>query len=333
MPFNFDNLSTDPMFQMGIGILGQNGTFGNMIGRGAVSGMTAVTQERQARQQELFKKMQIAQYQAQQAALAKQQAIAEQQRQQQMQANQAYRATLPESQQPMYDVNPSGYQNKAVEAQFRKPSQFLDTMDQLGVDISTKEGRKKALEIYRKQGTTTIQMPGAQERKAAGALAGAQASGERANELEAAGVDSSDIADYYLGKIPVAGNWLMSPAGREYKAQMNNWGMTFLRDDSGAALGKDEMEKALVRYWPVPGDDETTKNAKRVMRRNREKQMELEAGRAAGKAVPEQFSKPIGGASNPIVDAVEESVIPDQGGEWKFMEAPDGSPIKYRVKR
>jgi len=107
MPFDFDALSTDPMFQMGIGIMGSNSpNFATAVGRGMQSGMMNVTEQRVERQNALFRQMQVAQYQAQVAAAQRAQVAAEQQRQQQEAAQQAYRGTIPQGQQALFDVAP-----------------------------------------------------------------------------------------------------------------------------------------------------------------------------------------------------------------------------------
>ena len=152
MPFDFDALSTDPMFQMGIGIMGSNSpNFATAVGRGMQSGMMNVTEQRVERQNALFRQMQVAQYQAQVAAAQRAQVAAEQQRQQQEAAQQAYRGTIPQGQQALFDVAPGAYAGEAIKSRFDQQQQgpYKGLKEQFGVEDTMRKDFWKYSDAYR----------------------------------------------------------------------------------------------------------------------------------------------------------------------------------------
>jgi hypothetical protein len=60
--------------------------------------------------------------------------------------------------------------------------------------------------------------------------------------------------DSIKGKIPIAGNYLVSPEYRRAVTAAYTWMQAVLRDESGAVIGPKEQEQAYPQYFPIPGD-------------------------------------------------------------------------------
>jgi len=69
-----------------------------------------------------------------------------------------------------------------------------------------------------------------------------------------------------FGVPDVASNILRSPEEQRYEQAKQNWGSANLRDESGAVLSKDEMEKELRKYFAVFGDKQEVIEQKRRAR-------------------------------------------------------------------
>lgn len=73
--------------------------------------------------------------------------------------------------------------------------------------------------------------------------------------------------------IPAVGNYLVSPEYQRLNSARETWGMSVLRDESGAAIGIDEVRKKLRTYFPVPGDNPATILDKKLRRRYEEQSL------------------------------------------------------------
>lgn len=98
--------------------------------------------------------------------------------------------------------------------------------------------------------------------------------------LEKNGVSGKD-----LGTIAAGNNWtnfLASPAGQDYRQAQENWVTANLRQESGAAIGVDEMAKDVRKYFPVPGDAAPVIAQKARARAIATQGMRSQAGRNGG---------------------------------------------------
>jgi len=66
-------------------------------------------------------------------------------------------------------------------------------------------------------------------------------------------------AQVLASRIPMVGDYaqrkIMSPEQQQYLQAALDWMMATLRDESGAAINKEEAERQYSRYFPEPGDD------------------------------------------------------------------------------
>lgn len=90
--------------------------------------------------------------------------------------------------------------------------------------------------------------------------------------LEASGVNMVNQTSSILSKVPLAGDYLenatLSDDQQLYKNASTEWIRAKLRKESGAAIGKDEMEKEFRTYFPMPGDSAKVILQKAEMRKN-----------------------------------------------------------------
>ncbi len=74
----------------------------------------------------------------------------------------------------------------------------------------------------------------------------------------------------FMGGIPFVGQYArtksMTPEQQQYRQAQENWVRANLRKESGAAIGVDEMDKEIATYFPIPGNDATTIQQKKVAR-------------------------------------------------------------------
>jgi hypothetical protein len=71
-------------------------------------------------------------------------------------------------------------------------------------------------------------------------------------KLEAQGVSGSDLRT--IAAASDYTNWLASPQGQQYRQAQENWVTANLRQESGAAIGKDEMRKDVRKFFPAIND-------------------------------------------------------------------------------
>ena len=70
------------------------------------------------------------------------------------------------------------------------------------------------------------------------------------NDLENQG---TMMRNYIAGSIPF-GNFLRTPEGQKYDQAKRDFINAILRQESGAAIGKDEFDNAELQYFPQPND-------------------------------------------------------------------------------
>lgn len=99
------------------------------------------------------------------------------------------------------------------------------------------------------------------------------------NALEKKGVSGSDLRTIAAGSGLT--NWAASPEGQQYRQAQENWVTANLRQESGAAIGKDEMAKDVRKFFPAPGDALEVKAQKAQARAVAQQGMVVQAGPGA----------------------------------------------------
>jgi hypothetical protein len=123
-----------------------------------------------------------------------------------------------------------------------------------------------------------------------------------------------------LGGAVSGVNRLMTPADaqRYYQAQ-ENWVTANLRQESGAAIGKDEMAKDIAKWFPQPGDSEALIKQKAAARKVAERAMVVQAGPGAA-----SIQGIVDGSAAPAATA---SAAPSGGPDWKYV---NGKLVKVK---
>lgn len=97
--------------------------------------------------------------------------------------------------------------------------------------------------------------------------------------LEKKGVSGTDLRTIAAGNGLT--NWAASPDGQDYRQAQENWVTANLRQESGAAIGKDEMDKDVRKFFPAPGDADSVKAQKARARSVAQQGMLVQAGPGA----------------------------------------------------
>jgi hypothetical protein len=97
--------------------------------------------------------------------------------------------------------------------------------------------------------------------------------------LEKKGVSGTDMRTLAAGSGLT--NWAASPEGQDYRQAQENWVTANLRQESGAAIGKDEMDKDVRKFFPAPGDGDSVKAQKARARAVAKEGMLVQAGPGA----------------------------------------------------
>lgn len=116
------------------------------------------------------------------------------------------------------------------------------------------------------------------ERKGAAFMHRVIPSGQAINQF-----DNRKTLDEVASKMPVVGNWITTPRGRQLRQAGKEWVMSVLRPESGATIQDSELDSYFETYLPRPGDDDTTLAMKRAARRRAEESIGIMAGRALPK--------------------------------------------------
>jgi len=78
------------------------------------------------------------------------------------------------------------------------------------------------------------------------------------------------LVDTAKGKLPVGGNYWVSPEYQKAQNAAFTWAQAVLRDESGAVLGAGEIANKMKAYFPQPGDNEQTIRDKAFRRKAEE---------------------------------------------------------------
>jgi hypothetical protein len=134
--------------------------------------------------------------------------------------------------------------------------------------------------------------------------------------LEQKGVSGTDYRTIAAGNGWT--NWAASPEGQEYRQAQENWVTANLRQESGAAIGKDEMEKDVRKFFPAPWDSDAVKAQKARARSVAQQGMLVQAGPGAAQ-VPGILQKAGSGGATPnastAVPADIAAILAKHGGK------------------
>lgn len=114
-------------------------------------------------------------------------------------------------------------------------------------------------------------------------------------QLEGNGIGGADLRT--LAARNAWTNWMATPEGQQYRQAQENWVTANLRHESGAVIGKEEMDKEIRKYFPVVGDDPAVIAQKARSRQIAQRGMLQQAGPGA-KQVP-NIVQPGAGAAPP----------------------------------
>jgi hypothetical protein len=79
--------------------------------------------------------------------------------------------------------------------------------------------------------------------------------------------------DTAKGKIPIGGNYAVSPEYQRAHSAASTWVYSVLRDESGALLGEGEIANKVKEYFPRPGDSDQVIRDKAFRRRSEEESL------------------------------------------------------------
>ena len=135
--------------------------------------------------------------------------------------------------------------------------------------------------------------PTEQERLAAGFASRMELSDELMRDIESKVIkqqmQGKDVGTMYqtartqaLGNVPLVGDYLRNVGSSKqqqlYRQAQENWVRANLRKESGAAIGKDEMEQEIKTYFPQPGEDSSVIAQKALARQVTQGAMKKAAG-------------------------------------------------------
>ena len=129
--------------------------------------------------------------------------------------------------------------------------------------------------------------PSTEAERLAGGYAARMAAAER-RLGEVGPLGEQTVGTTVVSKIPMVGGYAervaMSPEQQMYRQAQEDWVRAKLRKESGAVIGKEEMDKEISVYFPMPGDSEQVIKQKADARRNAFSAMTQSAGKEAPKA-------------------------------------------------
>lgn len=117
--------------------------------------------------------------------------------------------------------------------------------------------------------------------KNAGFLVRAQSAEAVLQRLESEG---TNLGNALAAKIPLAGNYMVSPEYQLYEQAQRNFINAQLRRESGAVISEEEFDNARKQYFPQPGDSAAVIAQKRQNRMDAIKGFEIGAGPGAESA-------------------------------------------------
>ena len=132
--------------------------------------------------------------------------------------------------------------------------------------------------------------------------------------------------DTARGRVPMAGDYLVSPEYQRKRDAADAWMLAVLRDESGAVIGREELPQHYPRYFPVPGDSEEVQANKAARRRAAQQSLYDSLG-DKGKPAADRFLKEREGRKTTEPEGTTQlnqktgqkrRVI---GGHWEILDA------------
>lgn len=134
---------------------------------------------------------------------------------------------------------------------------------------------------------TAVRQPNNEQTLAAGFANRMVASTKELDALTDSGYDPTNARDRMAAGIGgYLGNEATSATGQQFRQAATNWVRANLRKESGAAIGKDEMEQEIENYFPKAGDSQAVVEQKARNREQVNANMIQAAGPAWRGAVP-----------------------------------------------
>lgn len=125
------------------------------------------------------------------------------------------------------------------------------------------------------------------------------------------------------GALEAATNAMLSPENQRAEQAQRDFVNAVLRQESGAAIGKDEFDNARKQYFPQPGDSEEVIAQKATNRQTAIAGLQRNAG--ASYKAPGRTSQPRGGAPN--TNARGWALHVDANGNRAYV-SPDGKQFE-----
>jgi soluble lytic murein transglycosylase-like protein len=123
-------------------------------------------------------------------------------------------------------------------------------------------------------------------------------------------------ADMMAGRAGVVGNYLTSPKGQQFQQAAQAWIRAKLRKESGAAIGKDEMEQEFQTYFPQPGDSPEKLRQKQEFRERETAAMRTSAGRAYTAPDPASGGTPLPPDKGQLQSGTVYTLRDGRRGKW-----------------
>jgi hypothetical protein len=125
------------------------------------------------------------------------------------------------------------------------------------------------------------------------------------------------------GALEAATNVMLSPENQRAEQAQRDFVNAVLRQESGAAIGRDEFDNARRQYFPQPGDSDEVKAQKAANRQTAIAGLQRNAG--ASYKAPGRTSQPRGGAPN--TNARGWALHVDANGNRAYV-SPDGKQFE-----
>lgn len=145
------------------------------------------------------------------------------------------------------------------------------------------------------------------------------------NIINRIGSVGTDPAQAVKSSIPLVGNYLVSDDYQQYDQAKRDFLNAILRQESGAAIGKNEFDNANKQYFPQPGDSEETIKQKSLNRKIASTRLAKLAGPAYN-AMESQADLPSDNAPQPLAIPPQGQLIGTSGGK-KVYRLPNGTHV------
>jgi len=148
--------------------------------------------------------------------------------------------------------------------------------------------------------------------------------GVRANAiLDRLENQGTELSQALISGVPIAGNYMTTPAYKQYEQAQRDFINATLRQESGAVIADTEFDNARKQYFPQPGDDPQTIAQKRQNRSTAMQSIREASGPFAIKGQMKQ-QEPINVPSPQSAGKTRESAIPVTS-EQEAENLPSGS--------